>query len=323
MSFRDRLDVGELLRVLGVKAELRGNVWRARCPNPDHADSHPSWSMVDMPGSLRHGGHRCLSCHFGGGPWELVQAVRGLDEVEAQEFVTALILRRPRRFEGIPQVVVRLSHERSDYRLPSGVQIPSLDGSEWHDSFATYLSRRQVTDEQIERWHIGFATRGPLKWRVVIPVHTRGRLVAYAARSIFNGREQRYDMPREQEGACPTGAVFGEPLIDSSARNTLTIAEGVFSALALERAGAPNPVALLGSDWSPTKAAVLTSGRDDGAPWERVIIATDPDRAGDRVARWISASFRQSKISRLRLDRSPDDLESDVLQDAIAAVLAV
>lgn len=316
MSFRDRLDVEALLADLGVPVLRHGGNLKGKCPNPDHDDHKPSWTIVDSPGAANHGAHRCFACGFAGGPWELVQAVRGLDQDGAQQFVTAFILGRPRALDELPSVVIRQRVRRAaEYQLPPGVEIPSVDGTQWKKPFLDYLVRRGVTQEQSARWHLGFATHGPLAWRIVIPVHTRGRLVAHVARAIF-AEKLRYHMPTEVDGACPSSAVFGEPRV-SPALRTLTIAEGVFSALALERAIAPNPIALLGSDWSAAKAAILTS-----VPWEHVIIATDPDAAGERVARSIAMSFRKTKISRLQLSKAPDDCGLEELTEQVAMALS-
>ena len=121
---------------------------------------------------------------------------------------------------------------------------------------------------------------------------------------------------RAAANASPACALFGESMFNEQL-GVLTIAEGSFSMLALERAGAPNPVALLGSDWSFERAAVLTRRR-----WRGVIIATDPDLAGDRVARAIDASFRIARVFRLRMDCSPDDAQPDALRDQVSAAAA-
>lgn len=316
MSFRDRIDVEKLLDALGIKWKRRGHKLMAVCPNPDHRDQHPSWTITDAPGTPGHCGHHCFACKYGGGPWELIQAVRGVDEEEAFRFVGELVSGVAATPPGVPKLVVRMPGPRVEYSLPSGVKIPSLDGSVWHPAFLSYLRDREVTDEQLERWRIGYSTTGKLAWRVVIPVHTRGRLVAHVARGIFEDRA-RYDMPRSTTpGAKPMMALLGEPLLDPSL-GVLTIAEGSFSMLALERAGAPNPVALLGSDWSTAKATILSS-----VPWKHVLIFTDPDMAGDRVAGAISGSFRKSKVSRVRMDQSPDDCEQDELKARIEEALS-
>lgn len=313
MQFRDRLDVEALLKAIGIVYEKRGYNLTAKCPNPGHVDTNPSWTIVDRPGHWKHAGHRCFACGFAGGPWELVMAVRGVDEETAAEIVGSLVTGAARWFEGVPRVrvVMPSTQSRPEYELPSEVCIPTIDGSPWPVPFSDYLTRRGVTSEQIVRWNMGFATRGDLAWRVVIPVHTRGRLVGHVARAIFDDRE-RYDVPRSTaRGARPTAALLGEPLIDSSL-GVITLAEGSFSMLALERADAPNPMALLGSDWSLDRATVLSA-----FDWDHVIIATDPDEAGDRAARAIAMSFRRSRISRLRMDKSPDDCELDDLRSEL------
>lgn len=311
MAFRDRLDVEALLVELGIPYERYRSNLRALCPNPDHHDTEPSWTIVDAPGTEKHGGHRCFSCGFRGGPWELVGAVRGLDEEQTEEFVTAFILGRPRRVDGAPTVRVKMPREAEGYQLPSSVSIPCIDGSKWPPAFAAYLHRRRVTPAQVRQWRIGFSTRGRLAWRVVLPIHTRGRLVAHVGRAIFDDRV-RYDMPWPGAGAIPNMAIFGEPLIDPSFP-MLTIAEGSFSMLAMQRAAAPNPVALVGSDWSVERAAILTA-----YPWKCVLVATDPDEAGDRVADAIGVSFRKTQVFRMRLGLSPDDERYEDLKAAVA-----
>lgn len=313
---RDALDMEHLLSDLGIAYTRRGRTLYALCPNPDHEDHKPSWSIVDDPGTRKHGGHGCFACGFGGGPWELAQVVRGFDREQAAQYCRALALGKPRQFDGLPRVVVADRSRARGYELPSGVCIPSLDGSVMPRVFADYLAGRGVTEQQVERWQIGYARRGRLAWRVVIPVHTRGRLVAHVARAVFDDRI-RYDMPLAGSGAQPSLALLGEPFLSREKTPVLTIAEGSFSALALERAGAPNPVALLGSDWSAERAAILSATK-----WERVIVATDPDAAGDKAASLIANSFRRSEIVRLRLGDSPDDCSSSVLSEAVAAALS-
>jgi DNA primase len=88
------------------------------------------------------------------------------------------------------------------------------------------------------------------------------------------------------------------------------VAEGIFSALALERAGAINPAALLGSELTPERARVL-------AGFEVVIIATDPDDAGEKVAKNLFVFKRRATVVRLEFEKSPDDLDSTVLRDLI------
>jgi DNA primase len=310
MSGFEPVAIEDLLRELGIAAERRGTKWHARCPAPDHDDKHPSWFIRDDPGEKWHGSHSCRSCGLSGGPWELVASVRKLGIDEAAAFVRALLSGRTPTQEGVPEIVVKIRRRRKVYELPPGVVVPATI-EDWYQPALRYLLERGVTAEQILRWGIGYAKRGPLAWRVVVPVHTRGKLVAFAARAIFDDGSKRYDMPtRNESGARPDVAVWGEPGFDRS-RGAITVAEGVFSALALERIGAPNPCALLGSETTAQKVSVLEQ-------WPVVLVATDPDAAGEKAARKLAALLgRRCWVERVELEASPDDCDPKRLRRAV------
>lgn len=318
--------VPRLLGLLGIKATKLGGKWIAVCPNPEHMDRKPSWGIIDRGGAHeKTGSHHCFACGFNGGPWELVAAVKGWELEEAGRWVTAELLgRREAQEEDVP--IVRISQpkraELGGIELPFGTQIPSLDGSEWNPTALEYLHDRNVPDWQIERWGIGFATRGRLAWRIVVPVWTKGRLLAYVARAFLNDGRPRYDVSRGSRngrkgdpGARPEAAVFGEPAFPAelyepkegrSSPIVGTVTEGVFKSLAMERAGAPNPMAILGSqNLGPEKVALL-------ARFDLLLIATDPDPAGNKAARVIEESVaRYVETRRVPLTIAPDDASEE------------
>lgn len=305
---REPVVIEDLLRALGIQAQRRGSKWHARCPAPDHTDTHPSWFIRDDPGAGWHGAHSCRSCGLSGGPWELVSAVNECSLAEAATYVRLLSEGATPARGDLPTIKVQVRRRRR-YMLPPGVVIPRTH-QEWYGPALDYLVARGVTEAQMKRWNIGFAIEGPLAWRVVVPVVTCGKLVAYVARSIFDDGSKRYDMPSRAEGARPDVAVWGEPRFDP-ARGAITLAEGVFSAMALERAGAPNPCALLGSELTPLKVSVLTQ-------WPVVLVATDPDEAGEKAARKLSMTLRRSShLERVELPDSPDDCDPSALRRAV------
>lgn len=303
------VDVEKLLASLGIDAERRGTKLVACCPHPEHKDRNPSWMIRDDPGEKWHGSHNCRSCGLSGGPWELVSVVRGVSMDEAARFVRALGAGQRVLPRDVPEVKVTV-RRRVRYRLPIGVELPEAL-EQWSRPALKYLTDRGVTPGQIQRWGLGYATTGPLAWRVVVPVVTRQHLVAYVARSIFDDGSKRYDMPRREDGARPDLALWGEARFDQS-RGAVTVAEGVFSALALERVGAPNPCALLGSQLTPNKVQLLEK-------WPVVLVATDPDAAGDKVAAMIARALaRRCFVERVLLDESPDDSNPRALRHAVS-----
>lgn len=314
---RGSVHVETLLRHLGIVAEKQGTKWVARCPNPAHDDESPSWAIIDRPGDRKHGSHFCFSCRFRGGPWELAAAVWGTDVEDAGRRLVKLYGEgRGAAAKAAPKVVISLGPKtRAEYALPRSVVVPPY--TRWYAPALHYLLHRGVVPAQIQRWGIGYSLRGRLRNRVVIPVRdASGRLLTYTARAIIKAVEgDRYDAGREKDGAAPRRAIWGEELWDRSTP-TVTVAEGVFSGLALERAGAPNPCALLGSHLTEEKAFVL--GR-----WPRILVASDPDPAGDRLFREISTMGRRVEVVRVELDLSPDDADPGGLRRAVEEAVSL
>lgn len=309
---RRRAPVGRLLDALGIKARRNGRVWKACCPNPEHDDRNPSWSIVDDNGP-RSGSHRCHSCGFGGGPWELVAAVRGLHLSEpwegsaAEWYSTHILGGAERELEDREVPELRITAPRvpppAEMMIPNHVYIPSVDGSEWHPRALSYLEDRGVPDWQRARWHVGYATLGRCAWRVFVPVYTRGRLLSYVARAFIDDGRIRYLTPeRSQEPGCrPDAALWGEPGFDPEVR-VATVTEGVFKAMAMERAEAPNPCAILGSqNLGADKIALLTQ-------FDALLIATDPDKAGRTSAEKIAdLTVRYAEPILANVEIPPDD----------------
>jgi DNA primase len=158
---------------------------------------------------------------------------------------------------------------------------------------------------------MGYAVWGRLTNRVVVPVRdVAGRLLSYSARAIDDAMVPRYDAGRADRGASPRRALWGEEFW-GEVQDCVTVAEGVFSGIRLAQAGAPNATALLGSYLTEEKARVLSRFR-------QVLIATDPDPAGERVAEWISLLGRRADVVAVPLDASPDDVEVSELAERVA-----
>jgi hypothetical protein len=305
------IDVETFLRNLGIMAKFNrsSHKWVASCPNPDHAvksgdenwdswifnkDHAGTWGILDKPGDRNHGSHHCFACKWGGGPWELGAVVWGCSVEEAGKRVAEFC--KPTSLE-VPKVVVRRPTEKKVFELPFGSVIPG-PGGYWFQPALDYLLGRGIDQAQIDKWGIGYAVLGRLTNRVIFPVYTEGELRTYSARAIIKSLK-RYDAGHEKLGARPKKALFGEPFVDYG-REICTVAEGCPSTLALERAGAPNPLGMLGSYLTPDRARILSR-------FKKIFIATDPDTAGDLVAQAINILSRRAEVVRIPLKLAPDD----------------
>lgn len=289
--------VEAVLRGLGVEGRRRGQrVW-ARCPV--HEEKSASW-FIRLDGA-RAGQHHCFACKFGGTLTALVAEVRGCDQTDANDWIRSATAGLHDR-EPVVSVSLKVSPlTRRVFELPREVSILPL--REWHDIARRYAIERGITAAQVDEHGLGVALDGRLAARIIFPVRDLDFVpIGYSARS-FAGDEPRYLTPHEMERA-DLGGIFGEhawpPSIDL--RSTVYVEEGAINALAVESA-AKEPVffgSLGGSELHPMQASKL-------ATFKRVVIVSDPDIAGDKLAHQIeSALARHTVVDRVRLPAKAD-----------------
>ena len=309
------VDVPALLERLGIRAEKRGRELWACCPFPEHEERTPSWHIRDEPGTDRHGRNNCHGCELGGSAIFLVMQVLDLSGKDAWKWIksgNSIVQRAPKLRASVAESTTSIVHR---FRLPDGVVVSPMDT--WPERARRYLEDRGVDEWQRQRWGIGYApegfTRGGrMHGRIVLPVYDgRGRLISYTGRA-YTRSDRKYLEPREEEGA-DKAAVLGENLWPTAERRTLLVFEGAFNALAGERATGLPVAALYGSQFLPGHAFRL-------ATFPEVVIASDPDKAGDKLERAVRALGRWVKVRRAIF---PDGLDAnDVERELGAAELA-
>jgi len=304
-----RVDVPGLVRELDIPVKRQGRELWAPCPYAGHEnDSNPSWSIVD--GGERNGYHHCFGCDASGGAVDLVMEVIGLSSYaaaaawlrekglvldEADLLAVELVIKRP--FE---------RSVKSDGSLikPLGL-VADID--RWPRLAVQYAKKRGLTSQQILRWKIECAIDGDLAGRLWIPVvDGQNHCLDWTARTWCDD-ELRYKC---RAGGGLPGAIFGEaywPAIEDRKNAELVVCEGAFDAMACERAGAKYVAGLGGvaryDRWVAMKIAT----------WGSILIAVDPDSAGDRVADLIAMLGRMSSVRNLRRVELPSGIDCDKL----------
>ena len=318
------VDVAVLLDRLEIRAKrIARTKWQAPCPHPDHDDRNPSWMIRDDPGNEYHATHVCKSCGFRGGAASLVAAVLNVSEDEAKEWMDDL--------RGPAKVPVRVEVERSqrglgkEFRLPGVVTPLSFKGS-------SYLESRGVPEWQVTRYGILEISddardpdrphkRHPLAGRVLIPFRDDGgRVVSYTARA-WGKHPKRYLEPGRAEGASDS-AILGEEFWAN--KSLVVVCEGAFDALAAERAiGIQHAVAAIRGASNAREAQCLKLLR-----FPRVLVATDPDPAGEAAWRQLKAQLRTSRVERVHIPEGTDlgklgetDAARALLEPAVRAIL--
>jgi DNA primase len=313
-----RVDVSVMLEGLGIKSRRRGGERWACCPF--HAERDASWQIRDDPGNKANGLWRCFGCGARGNPVQLVAAVLDTDTDAAIAWMeeTGCIAGEP----ALP-VRVTITSTRgieAAFRLPAGVLFEPP--AEWVTPARRYVAKRGITEGQIERWGVGYSLYGRLRGRVVFPIRDGGQhVIGYTARS-FIGDPKRYLEPHTKEGAT-SGAVFGEEHWPAHGeRGAVVLTEGAINALAIERVIEDNPefdghevaiAAVRGSHFLPGHAARL-------ATFSRVLVASDPDAAGEKLWRDVRAMLgRWSRVVRVTFPSGVDaaDLDPKILAEII------
>ncbi|MDE2106021.1 MAG: toprim domain-containing protein, partial [Patescibacteria group bacterium] len=217
--------------------------------------------------------------------------------------------------DNVEIVVTGRTSAKQKFKMPEEVSQRPFE--KWPKPIRQYILDRKIDIYQVDRWKLGYSVDGRLGGRIVFPIEDEnGILASYTARS-FDGKEPRYTTPQPSENPDPT-VLFGErywPSVQERKLSTVVLTEGAINALACERAGAMYVAALGGSPLSP-----LDVGRDkparasDGAlaavlklaGWGRVLVATDPDRAGEKVSMAIRALARWTDMRRVTFPEGTD-----------------
>lgn len=302
-----------MLLLLGIDFRARGEELWAACPHPRHNERTASWS-IDT-----EGGHHCFGCKWQGGSLELVKVVIGLSGYGAAH--TWLEEKDLYLDGGLPLAVqLRLQREAETdmMKFDSNARIAPLD--EWVTPARRYAKARGITSGQVKRWGLGYATGGYFANRVLLPTYDReGTLKNISARAWSPTKKPKYLNSKERHGWDP-GAIFGEQhWPEYLTRSTLVLCEGELNALACERRGMPYVAALGGSQLE--KEQVLKLGQ-----FQRIILATDMDKAGSEVARSLRATlvrWRRCYVVKFPDRRDPNDLEREepeLLDELLKAV---
>lgn len=288
-----------VLRALNLKlGRPRGSRAWALCPFHE-TDVYTAF-FVRISGE-HAGTFHCYSCKASGSLSKLVMHVQSCDYKTAKEFIR----RAGKGFEA-PRARVRVLARppalmRARFELPREciVDRPLKD---WLGPAEEYARSRGITDDEVERYGLGYAVDGRLAGRLIFPVRVapRARAVGYSART-WAGEEPKYKTPDEREEA-DLDAIFGEHLwpVDLRERKLIAITEGAVDALAVGRATGLLVGSMSGSDVRPGHVIKL-------ATFEIVVVLTDPDAPGEKAAQGYASSLgRHVRVVRPLLPEGND-----------------
>lgn len=203
--------------------------------------------------------------------------------------------------------------------LSNRLRIPSklLSGplNTWVTPVRKYALQRGLTEAQCFRWDICYAIDGAMGGRIVFPVKDENEeWLGWHARTFCN-QDKRYKNASEADGYDP-GAIFGMrhwPPPNERAGLSLVLTEGALDALACERAGARFLAAIGGSEPHARQLLKLQQ-------WDRILVATDGDHAGDRMFSTLQGFLgRRIDVRRVKIPTDYDaaELTRDQLRELL------
>lgn len=253
----------------------------------------------------------CFGCSQGGSIVLLVEKIKKMDWRAAVEWLVqnGITSEQETRLD-LPTIVLPEVGASCGFRPPFGWK--SKPFAEWPSGYQAYVLSRGISVGQVSRWQLGYAVDGRLASRLIFPcVSSEGRIVGYSARAI-DGSQPRYLTPDPSENPDHT-VLFGE--CHWSDRSAVVVTEGAINALACERAGARNIASLSGSPLSPLD---VSRKRPASVPesaliairklsqFDRILLAVDPDKAGDKVFEAVRALGRWKTVTRVAIPEGQD-----------------
>lgn len=310
------VDVPAVLKRLGVdvRRSKGREVW-ACCPLHAVAgkpERTPSFRIRNEPDSEKHGFYQCFGSCEGyrrsGSVFKLVQLLLELESrTDAKRWIAGENLEvhkdQPSRIV-VDAKAPKVRKRGAEH--PIGVIVAPVN--RWPQMAREYLDKRGIPVEQAERWGLGYGRFGKYANRIFFPSYdSQHRLLNFTTRTYVD-HPQKFKEPSEGSGA-EKSAVFGEffwPNHDE--RKVVVVLESAINVLASEREVPEfSHGAIFGSEVLP--GHLLRFGT-----FGTILVASDPDDAGDKYFRAIRTGLAQSKrVERVAIPEGTDaaDLARD------------
>jgi DNA primase len=310
-TLRQQLSFEAVLRHYKVEIKAKGKQHHSFCPLPKHGGNRnsPSFSA-----HLEKGIFQCFGCNAKGNLLDFAVLMDGGNPDNPADLrKTALGLQTT--------FAVALKAKEGQTKKPEVKPPPQSTGTilvnakldfelKTLDYNHPYLRSRKFTDETIEKFGLGFCSKGYLEGRIAIPLHDQlGRLIGYAGRIVddrlIDEDNPRYRFPCERERKGITykfeksqflyrGFEIKEPVDD------LIVVEGFPSLWWLYQHRIENVAALMGWHCSEAQAKLMvTLTKPNGRVW----LMPDGDKTGRQCAESVLAQVAPHRFIRwIQLD---------------------
>jgi DNA primase len=344
-ELRRKLRFEDILRHYAIQVKRRGGRVTALCPLPGHpvrTNETPRTASLSI--NLARNIFQCFGCKASGNALEFACRMEGFDPSNSEQFRDAAIkvaeifgidagrsgekAEMPERDDETDLGPVQ-SDSPETPALPIIINAPLNFVLKDLDPGHPYLRERKFLPETVNHFGLGYCSRGLMKGRIAIPLHSPGgELVGYAGRitkdSMISDECPKYRFPgtRVRDGVRyefrSSHLLYNLHRIRDRVLD-LILVEGFASTWWLRQCGYWNVVALMGSSCSDEQADLIA------AVAGRVWILSDGDDAGRLCADsvWNKLGTRMfCRYLKLEEGRQPTALSKEELDDMFTPLLA-
>ncbi len=304
-QIKDRLDIVDVVSQYVVLKKSGANYW-GLCPF--HNDKKPSMSVSPSKGI-----YKCFSCGAGGDALSFLVKIQNREYKDViQELAEKFGIEMPTRFQASSETKNQKKEMIKACTKAAKFYNLQLKSAEDSNKAMTYLRSRNITDEIIDKFTLGWAPNKydtlykELKkefkdeilekaglilksnsgsWidrfrnRIIIPIQNEsGEYVAFGARAVDEGQNPKYLNSSDSLIYNKSKILFGL----NSAQNAIkdedgaVIMEGYFDVISAQAHGVENAVASCGTALTPEHVKLLSRYTKS----RRIYLSFDTDSAG-------------------------------------------
>lgn len=310
-------DVRRILAHLGIRI-LResGNRLIASCPNPEHEDHNPSWSIDKHKGI-----HYCFACKFGGSLFDLTRRVSG-------ESVYTIL--------GIENTGPQSTEENQlDWSMKAATREPAprkvrrrknihIEGTEYnpfdYPHVVETLNRIGISRSFVVHFGVTYAKFVMINGttfvdRLLFKVYQDGRLVNIEGRDATGDQTPKVLYPK----GSTTNALWNSENLDFS--QPVVVCEGIKDTVKVWEYYTRNVTSLFG-------AAIKQRQREVLSRFPEIIVFSDNDKAGEDLIDDFDTEFSNTEVvisvARPPLPgQDPNDLSRDEIIELLNGRLEV
>ena len=271
-------DIREKADIVGVIADYvplkkRGVNYTGCCPF--HQEKTPSFSVSPQK-NIWH----CFGCGEGGNSYTFLMKINSCSFVEAVENLAERV--------GITiptDPKTKAAQEKYNFLYKQmGKEKESYTKLLWSAQGSTalkYIHDRDVSDDVINKYQLGYAESGRFRGRLIFPINDiKGRCLGFGGRVLDNDlKTAKYINSAESPIYVKGNHLFGLDVAKMAIQkqDMAIVVEGYLDAIACYQAGFENVVAVLGTALTQSQSRLLSRFT------KNIVLAFDSDSAGQKA----------------------------------------